>query len=85
MNEVSMRAINLPVLATCLGHRVGRNLEVIVARFVVEAKAVHGVERPPQWALCIVPEPAVHAGLGFRIVLKVEVQRLVLSREEPRR
>ena len=83
MKEIALRTVVLPVLTTRVGHRIGRYLEIEVAWVRVEAKAVHGVERTPQWAVCIIAEPTVSAGYRFRIVLKVEP--LVLSREEVRR
>jgi hypothetical protein len=48
-------------------------LEVAVARFIVETKAVHGVERSPMWTFCIVAKPTVSAGCGLRVVSKVEI------------
>jgi len=75
MNQIAVRAIGLPPLATCVGHRIGRNLEVVVARFIVETEAVHGVEGTPQWAVRVVAEPGVHARPRIGVVRKVLAER----------
>ena len=86
VNQTARRAICLPSLTARVDHRVRRDLDVVVAGFLVKAEAVHGVERPSQRAVFIFTEPCIHSPLRVRVVMNVGIKRqcFVLAGEEPR-